>query len=492
MDEDQAGPDPGISRVALAGPYPKPTHDEFMANLYLEVQESLKFLADEHVILEDPLSSTGTLSSMKNLEDAYAIGNQFINDKSTDDEPGKLNVEAKVVSMVTVPISQASSSVPPLSTPIIDLSPPKPASSTTQAPIFTATTTTTTTTLPPPPQQQSTTESELVERVTALENKFSDLEQNNKNFDNTTRNLGSRVYTLELRDLPHKIDEAVRENVKEAVQIALQAPLRDRFRDLSEEDMKEMLHQRMFESSTYKSLPEHIALYEALEASMARAQRDKFLAEKDKSRKRRCDNEDPPPPLPSDSDLSKKKRHDSGASGSSQPPAPQSSAWKKSDTRDTHSSSSKQQSGHHSEQPVEDIPMPDTASLSDLEDTDSDHLLKIKPRIGKKKLSKTDLEGPAYKVAKAFHENNISLQFQMEECHRMLTDQVDLVNPKGHRLIPDVSKPLPLGGPLGQVTIQSQFFFNKDLEYLVLGDKGRRSTLSISKLKAAQYLDFRL
>ncbi|GJS25816.1 hypothetical protein Tco_0486436 [Tanacetum coccineum] len=113
-------------------------------------------------------------------------------------------------------------------------------------------------------------------------------------------------------------------------------------------------------------------------------------------------------------------------------------------------------------------------------------------RIGKKKLSKSDLEGPAFKVAKAFHENSISLQFQMEECHRMLTDQVDLVNPEGHRLVPDVSKPLPLGGPPGQVTIQPQFFFNKDLEYLVSGDKGRKSALSISKLKAAQYLDFGL
>ncbi|GKB79266.1 putative reverse transcriptase domain-containing protein [Tanacetum coccineum] len=51
---------------------------------------------------------------------------------------------------------------------------------------------------------------------------------------------------------------------------------------------------------------------------------------------------------------------------------------------------------------------------------------------------------------------------------------------------------LPLGGPTGQVTIQTQYFFNKDLEYLVSGDKGRRSALSISKLKAAQYLDFGL
>ncbi|GKC97103.1 hypothetical protein Tco_1162545 [Tanacetum coccineum] len=188
MDEDQARPDPGISRVALAGPDPEPTHDEFMIDLY-----------------------------PKNLEDAYTIGDQFINDKSTNDEPGKLNVEAEVVSMVTVLIYQASSLVHPISMPIIDLSPPKPASSTTQTPICTTTTTKTTTPLLPPPQQQSTTESELAEHVTALEKKLSNLQQTNKNLDNTTQNLRSRVYTLELRDLPHKINEAVCENVKEAV-----------------------------------------------------------------------------------------------------------------------------------------------------------------------------------------------------------------------------------------------------------------------------------
>ncbi|GJW94104.1 retrovirus-related pol polyprotein from transposon TNT 1-94 [Tanacetum coccineum] len=78
MDEDQAGPDPGVSSVALVGPDPEPTHDEFMADLYPKVQESLKFPAGEHVILEEPLSSSGTLSSMKNLDDAYTIGDQFI------------------------------------------------------------------------------------------------------------------------------------------------------------------------------------------------------------------------------------------------------------------------------------------------------------------------------------------------------------------------------------------------------------------------------
>ncbi|GKB69074.1 hypothetical protein Tco_0930486 [Tanacetum coccineum] len=39
----------------------------------------------------------------------------------------------------------------------------------------------------------------------------------------------------------------------------------------------------MFETGSYKSLPKHIALYEALEASIERAQRDEFLAKKDKS-----------------------------------------------------------------------------------------------------------------------------------------------------------------------------------------------------------------
>ncbi|GJT49137.1 hypothetical protein Tco_0975294 [Tanacetum coccineum] len=138
--------------------------------------------------------------------------------------------------------------------------------------------------------------------------------------------------------------------------------------------------------------------------------------------------------------------------------------------------------------------MPYTVNISNSDDTGSTHLPKIKPRpqwlkpileedkpespepdwIGKKKLSKSDLEGPAYKVAKAFHETSISLQFQIEECHQMLTDQVDLVNPEGHRLVPDMSKTVTF-----MKTTRS-------------GDKGKRSALSISKLKAAKYLDFGL
>ncbi|GJV92246.1 reverse transcriptase domain-containing protein [Tanacetum coccineum] len=113
-------------------------------------------------------------------------------------------------------------------------------------------------------------------------------------------------------------------------------------------------------------------------------------------------------------------------------------------------------------------------------------------RTGKKKLCKADLEGPAFNLVKAFHKNNVFLQYQMDECHKLLTNKVDLVNPEGHQILRNIYEPLPLGGPPGQVTIQPQFFFNKDLDYLLTGDKERKIALSISKLKAARYLDFGL
>ncbi|GJU53669.1 hypothetical protein Tco_1227383 [Tanacetum coccineum] len=116
------------------------------------------------------------------------------------------------------------------------------------------------------------------------------------------------------------------------------------------------------------------------------------------------------------------------------------------------------------EQPTEDIPIFDEGHVSDLEDTDNAHMPKIDDigsfirwycrRIRKEELSKADLEGPSFMMVKGFHENNISLQFQMEECHKLLTNQIDLVNPEGHRIVPDINNPLPLGGPPGQVTIQ--------------------------------------
>ncbi|GJR92499.1 hypothetical protein Tco_0264673 [Tanacetum coccineum] len=228
-------------------------------------------------------------------------------------------------------------------------------------------------------------------------------------------------------------------------------------------------------------------------------QRDEFLAEKDKSCKRRRDDQDPPPPLP-DLDLSKRRRHDAGASSSLQPQAPQSSAWKKSDTRDAPSSSFKQQSGPHAEQPpIPDVERPATPkpawviptshipdavnnwanALATTYQAPTENSLLEKTgdmrtfmnwycqKMGKTELTQADLEGQAYEV-------------------------IDWANREGDQVRIDINKPLPLSGPPCHVIIQTQFFFNKDLDYLRYGSKGSGQALSISKMKAAHYHDFGL
>nr|GEX24304.1 hypothetical protein [Tanacetum cinerariifolium] len=222
MDEDHAGSNPGKSHVALAGSNLEPMHDDFVATIYPKVHESLIFLADEQVILENPLSSSGTLSSMKILDDTYTFGDQFFNDKSTEYRRQSC------------------------------LLPPKPVASSLLETFIAATTETNTTTLPLPPplQQQRTTDSELAARVTALEKKFFDFEQKSQTLDNATQNLGSRVFTLELQDLPHKINQTVNEVVKDEGHIAFQAPLRDRFRELPK-----MIRKKFFINGCLRVLP---------------------------------------------------------------------------------------------------------------------------------------------------------------------------------------------------------------------------------------------
>ncbi|GJW61506.1 hypothetical protein Tco_0110841 [Tanacetum coccineum] len=73
-DEDQAGSNPGQSHVALVGSNPELMHEDFIATVYPKIHESLKHTTKEHVLLENPPSSSRTLSSMKNLKDAFTFG----------------------------------------------------------------------------------------------------------------------------------------------------------------------------------------------------------------------------------------------------------------------------------------------------------------------------------------------------------------------------------------------------------------------------------
>ncbi|GKC36194.1 hypothetical protein Tco_1048578, partial [Tanacetum coccineum] len=78
MQEDQTGSNSGKLHVSLAGPNPEHMDDEFLATAYPKVHENLKLITDERVIEENPESHSGSMSSMKNLDDTYNLGDQFL------------------------------------------------------------------------------------------------------------------------------------------------------------------------------------------------------------------------------------------------------------------------------------------------------------------------------------------------------------------------------------------------------------------------------
>nr|GEU44677.1 retrovirus-related Pol polyprotein from transposon TNT 1-94 [Tanacetum cinerariifolium] len=267
-------------------------------------------------------------------------------------------------------------------------------------------------------------------------------EKKHKLQDKTNQALSSRVFTLENHDMCLKIDNYVNKTVKEAVQNALQAPVHEHFRKLSEFEMKEIIHDQMFESVSYRSQPKHAAIYDAFE-----------------------------------------------------PQAQTSLAWKTSDTIEAPSSSSKQKTGPQFEQLVDDVLIPDDVHISDSKDTDDPDCLKPVPKKERSKTPEPDWAVPpndlpeiennwANAIANAYKDpkKNKLIQktkdmgsFIKWDCKQIrksklskanLEDQIDLVNLEGNRFMPDLIKPLPLGE--------------------------RRYALSISKLKATYYLEFRL
>ncbi|GJS13241.1 integrase, catalytic region, zinc finger, CCHC-type containing protein [Tanacetum coccineum] len=376
--------------------------------------------------------------------------------------------------------------------------------------------------------QQVSSDSILINLLGEPEQHIADLVDANQALEERLDKHGSRLYRLENQDIPNQVSKVVDEIVTDAVDWAMHAPLRERFRDLPEADMKEILHNRMWESKSYQTHEDHMTLQGSPKTPSGSPPH-------------------PPPPSPPPAGPSGTSRA-SGASGSSQssplPPPPSNNPGGQSISTAAPSSSKTAASAEYTAwtmtdtrlKPGEDVgrdhiptvnlrqswwkpitedrpatpepawsipssdltvptnnwasalkstytPPPENSLLAQIGDmaTFMDWYCK---KQGISELTQKDLEGPAYEIVKVFHPDVVHLQFQMEECHKLLTDQVD-----DAILRYNVSKPLPLGGDPGHVTIQPDFFFNKDLEYLRYGRKIGRPALSISKMKAAYYPD---
>nr|GFA91050.1 hypothetical protein [Tanacetum cinerariifolium] len=141
--EGQAGPDPGNAGddvhyipslmvhagsdrehmdldVADVSPQPttKQLDEVFTTTAYPKVQENLKLTVEEQVLVEEPASSSGTLSSLQHLSKDISFRDLFFSDKPSDVDK---NAETEVESMVNVSIQQDLSSISLMTSPIIDL-----------------------------------------------------------------------------------------------------------------------------------------------------------------------------------------------------------------------------------------------------------------------------------------------------------------------------------------------------------------------------------
>ncbi|GJV89836.1 hypothetical protein Tco_1533774 [Tanacetum coccineum] len=186
------------------------------------------------------------------------------------------------------------------------------------------------------------------------------------------------------------------------------------------------------------------------------------------------------------------RRHDSGASASAQPPPKDSDAsaskqhptltstgWQITNTRDVvidslmHNSES--ESGH-SEHSSDDVSKQDEGHISDLEDTDNTHI----PRENRANAYATffRIKFPVEnKLQREMYDIGHSSKWFCSDDQERRSSCQSLIWKEVHP---------------GQDKLFHHNFLNKDLEYLLTGDKEQKTALSISKLKASPYLYFGL
>ncbi|GJT34109.1 retrovirus-related pol polyprotein from transposon TNT 1-94 [Tanacetum coccineum] len=97
------------------------------------------------------------------------------------------------------------------------------------------------------------------------------------------------------------------------------------------------------------------------------------------------------------------------------------------------------------------------------------------------------LVGPAFNLLKGSYKSFVELGFHVEECYKVVTDQLDWNKPKGHEYPFDLSKPLSLIKVQGRQVVPADYFFNNDLEYLKGGSSSRKYITFITKTKDAKY-----
>ncbi|GKD24405.1 hypothetical protein Tco_1230619, partial [Tanacetum coccineum] len=340
-------------------------------------------ITNERVIDDNPESHSGSMSSMKNLDDTYKFGDQFLYDKPTEDDQEKSKVREESDSTIPDPSHQTVTSTPLVIAPFTD-----PSLLVTLLPINTEATTITTS-LP-----EITPFIALQLRVARLEQEMSEVKKTDHSAD-VLASIKSQVPTAVDKYLGTKLDDALLK--------VLERHTADLIEKYSVLPGPESIQNQESEKS-----PKEIIRTKKEQDEYAM---DKEVAYKVKDHKRKHDSDDDedddddegPSAGSNQGKSAKRRRHNSGASGSAQPPTKDdeqsskkpresdasaskqhpsltSTGWQITDTRDAVVDSSMHRSdpeSEHSEQSLYDIPMQDEEHVSDLEDTDNTHIPKV-------------------------------------------------------------------------------------------------------------------
>ncbi|GKD09997.1 hypothetical protein Tco_1189682 [Tanacetum coccineum] len=129
----------------------------------------------------------------------------------------------------------------------------------------------------------------------------------------------------------------------------------------------------------------------------------------------------------------------------------------------------------------------DPLTFNDLITTPIDFSKYVLNRLKIDNLTQYILLGPSYNLLKGTCYSSIELEYRFQECFNALTDKLDWNNLEGDRYPFDLSKPLPLQGHPGHLTIDADYFFNNDMKYLKSSDPEITYTTSIMRTKAARY-----
>ncbi|GJZ39686.1 hypothetical protein Tco_0586249 [Tanacetum coccineum] len=105
-------------------------------------------------------------------------------------------------------------------------------------------------------------------------------------------------------------------------------------------------------------------------------------------------------------------------------------------------------------------------TFDDLMSTLIDFSAFVMNRLQISDLTQDILVGPAYELLTGTCRSYVELDYNIEECYKALTDQLDWNNPEGDRYPFDLSKPLPLVKSRNCQIIPVDYFFNNDLAYL--------------------------